>query len=122
MPTYTWGCGVCQAQLAQFLPMREYVDSPPSFMCCGEPMTRVLGPVHLAVVSEASYNDLRASDGTDISSRAKHRDYMRRNQLTTIDDFALTWKRDERERRERLAGADPQRTQDIARAIQKLER
>lgn len=120
MPTYTWGCSCCTREVEQFLPLREYVDTPPTFMCCGEPMARVLVPVHVAYVSEASYEGLRAPDGADISSRAKHREYMRRNNLTTIDDFSETWKRDAQARRERLAGADPQRAHDVARAIEKL--
>jgi len=37
--------------------------------------------------NDRSYDGLRATDGTDISSRSKHREYMRLNNLTTMDDF-----------------------------------
>jgi hypothetical protein len=37
--------------------------------------------------NDRSYDGLRATDGTDISSRSKHREYMRVNGLTTMDDF-----------------------------------
>jgi hypothetical protein len=74
-----------------------------------------------ALASERHYDGLRAQDGTPIDTRAKHRAYMRANNLTTADDFAETWKRDARERAERLAGEDPQRRADVARAISELE-
>jgi hypothetical protein len=44
-----------------------------------------------ALISERHYDGMRATDGTDISTRAKHREYMRRNNLTTIDDFKQEW-------------------------------
>ncbi len=44
-----------------------------------------------ALISDRHYDGMRATDGTDISSRAKHREYMRRNDLTTIDDFKQEW-------------------------------
>ncbi|HET9554337.1 MAG TPA: hypothetical protein VFP50_15350 [Anaeromyxobacteraceae bacterium] len=40
---------------------------------------------------DSHYDGLRATDGTPIDSRAKHREYMRRNNLTTVDDFKETW-------------------------------
>jgi hypothetical protein len=52
------------------------------------------------IVGDRAYEGLRASDGTDIGSRKKHRDYMKRTGLTTADDFKQTWakKAEERER------------------------
>lgn len=44
-----------------------------------------------ALISDRHYDGMSATDGTDISSRAKHREYMRRNDLTTIDDFKQEW-------------------------------
>jgi len=120
MPTYTYRCVLCDDQLDHVMSMREYTDHPPSFFHCGNRMERVLAPVHLATVSERSYTDLRASDGTDISTRAKHREYMRRNNLTTVDDFRSTWKNQAVAREQLVNGADPQRVHDIARAIEKL--
>jgi hypothetical protein len=47
----------------------------------------------MLIITDTHYDGLRATDGTDISTRAKHRDYMRRNDLTTADDFSETWKK-----------------------------
>ena len=42
--------------------------------------------------SEAEiYGNLRADDGTDLSSRAKHREYMARKGLTLASDFKESW-------------------------------
>lgn len=38
-------------------------------------------------VGERQYENMRHTDGTDISSRKKHRAFMRERNLTTIDDF-----------------------------------
>jgi hypothetical protein len=40
---------------------------------------------------DRNYDGLKATDGTDISSRTKHREYMKRNGLTMMDDFKETW-------------------------------
>jgi len=42
-------------------------------------------------VSDAHYAGLRAPDGTDISSRAKHRTYMKDHDVTLASDFTNTW-------------------------------
>lgn len=73
-------------------------------------------PLLDALVNDRHYEGLKATDGTDISSRAKHRAYMREHNLTTIDDFTETWKQQARERERALAGDDPTRAADIAHA------
>jgi hypothetical protein len=45
-----------------------------------------------ALISDRHYDGMQATDGADISTRAKHREYMRRHSLTTIDDFTGHWK------------------------------
>jgi hypothetical protein len=45
-----------------------------------------------ALAGDRHYDGMRATDGTDISTRTKHRDYMKRNGLTMTDDFKQTWK------------------------------
>ena len=40
-------------------------------------------------VSDAHYDGLVATDGTDIGTRKKHREYMKQNNLTTMDDLFL---------------------------------
>lgn len=74
-----------------------------------------------ALWGDRHYDGLQASDGTDISSRSKQRDYMKLNNLTTADDFKTTWA-DAREKRERLfkeGGTFSKR--DIERAITQLQ-
>lgn len=66
---------------------------------------------------EEVYGHVQATDGTDLSTRARHRNYMRDNNLTVASDFTKTWERsavemkkvvtpgsghDSRERREQL--------------------
>lgn len=41
--------------------------------------------------NDREYEGLRATDGTDISSRTKQREYMKRHGLTTADDFSSSW-------------------------------
>jgi hypothetical protein len=64
------------------------------------------------IMVDRFYENTKATDGTDIGSRAKHREYMKRNNLTTIDDFSDEWRSrrkaeversDQRERRDILA-------------------
>lgn len=47
---------------------------------------------------ELIYGKLRATDGTDLSSRAKHREYMARNNLTLASDFRESWSAESIER------------------------
>lgn len=51
-----------------------------------------------ALAGDRHYDGLRASDGRDISSRSKHRAYMREKGLTTADDFKDTWAKAQKER------------------------
>ena len=76
-----------------------------------------------ALAGDRHYDGLVAPDGTDISSRTKHREYMRANGLTTADDFKDTWARAERQRdayRTKGIGGAVSRD-DIGRAIYQLE-
>jgi hypothetical protein len=44
-----------------------------------------------ALAGDRHYENLQAPDGTDISSRTKHRQYMKANNLTIADDYKGTW-------------------------------
>lgn len=59
-------------------------------------------------------------DGTVVDSKKKHREYMKRHNLTTVDDFAGVWRKKAEERaawyRE---GRDPSRREDVRRALEK---
>jgi putative FmdB family regulatory protein len=125
MPTYAFRCEVCGAVDEVLLPISEYVRNPPAFFHCSARMERFINcvpglAVHNALAGDRIYDGLRASDGSDISTRSKHRRYMKENNLTTIDDFSGTWKREAQERANRLQGVDKGRAQDIANAIEKL--
>lgn len=125
MPTYAFRCPTCGTQLEHISSIRDYVEARPTFVHCGEQMERFFEfapglAVNNALAGDRHYEGLRASDGSDISSRTKHREYMKAKGLTTIDDYSETWKRDARERAERLAGVDPQRKQDVVNAVHKL--
>lgn len=73
---------------------------------------------------DRSYTDMRSLDGEDISTRSKHREYMRRHNLTTIDDYRNHWKEAEQRRdayrQHGIGGAT--RREDVARAIDQLQR
>jgi hypothetical protein len=74
-----------------------------------------------ALWGDSSYRDLRATDGTPIDTRTKHREYMKQHGLTTIDDYTQHFAKAERERdAHRTYAPDPQRKLDIARAMEKL--
>ena len=88
------------------------------------PDNRPIGNTDRYLWSDAHYDGLKATDGTDISSRKAHRAYMKANNLTTLDDYQGKWKA-EREKRdayftEGKGGAT--RKEDVARAIAQLER
>jgi hypothetical protein len=69
------------------------------------------------------YDGLRADDGTDISSRTRHRDYMRENGLTTMDDFKEEWAKARQQRDEYFTGKRGTiKRSDIERAIHQLEK
>ena len=74
-----------------------------------------------ALWGDRSYDGLRATDGTDISTRTKQRAYMKANGLATADDFKDTWAK-AREQRERLYTQGGTFTKaDIERAIHQVQ-
>lgn len=76
-----------------------------------------------ALWNDRHYDNMKATDGTDISSRAKHREYMKRNGLTTADDFKGEWSKAEQQReayfKHGKGGAVSR--DDVGRAIHQLE-
>jgi putative FmdB family regulatory protein len=124
MPTYSFRCESCGSNLEHRSSIADYVRMPPTFVHCGQRMERYFtvapGAAIGHVFNDRHYQDLKATDGTDISSRAKHQAYMKAKGLTTVDDYKETWKRDAQERTQRLAGVDSSRAQDVAEAVRKL--
>jgi hypothetical protein len=74
-----------------------------------------------ALWGDRHYEGLRATDGTDISSRTKHREYMKANNLAMADDFNNTWAKAQEQRdRYHQQGGSIKRS-DIERAMYQLQ-
>jgi hypothetical protein len=70
------------------------------------------------------WNDRSYQDMADprFASRSQHREYMKRNGLTTADDFTNTWQAAAKDRERSMQGVDPSRKRDIAAALEKARR
>lgn len=87
-----------------------------------EPARRANAQDHLGGLwGDRHYDGMRASDGEDISSRKKHREYMKRHGVTTSDDFKDTWARARQQRDEYYTRGGTVRRQDIVASIEKLQ-
>jgi len=73
-----------------------------------------------ALWGDRHYDGLQATDGTDISSRTKHREYMRRNGLTTVDDYKETWAKAQKERESYYTQGGSIKRSDIERAMHQV--
>lgn len=94
--------------------MREITAAPPRLSKKG-------AANHLGSLwGDRHYDGLRATDGSDISSRKKHRDYMRKMGYTTADDYKTSWAKAKREREHYMQNGGSVRRQDIAAAIERL--
>jgi putative FmdB family regulatory protein len=127
MPTYDYRCPKCDERLELFRSLSDYLHNPNPVFHCGAPMERVITvapglAMHNPLASDRAYEGLRTLDGVDVSSRTKHRQYMKERGLTTADDYRDEWKRAGECRARALAGEDPTRRDDLARSIAKLER
>jgi len=74
-----------------------------------------------ALWGDRSYEGMVAPDGTDISSRTKHREYMKSKGLTTMDDFQNTWAKAKVERENYMQNGGSFKRADIERAIHHLQ-
>lgn len=68
------------------------------------------------------WNDRAYQDANDprFSSRTQHREFMKANGLTTVDDFKETWRNAEKRRVESRAGIDPTRRRVIEESFRKV--
>ena len=75
------------------------------------------------VVGDRHYEGLRSprGDQADISTRTKHREYMKQHGLATADDFKETWAKAAEKRKDFFAGKDPSRVNDVVRAVDKVQ-
>ena len=70
---------------------------------------------------DRSYDGMVAPDGTDISSRTKHREYMKAKGLTTMDDFKDSWAQAKESRERYYQQGGSFKRADIERAIHQLQ-
>lgn len=77
----------------------------------------------LQIMTDGYYDGLRATDGTDIGSRRKHREYMKANNLALADDYKETWSKAQREREKAATGQHDKknRRESIERTIYDLK-
>lgn len=76
-----------------------------------------------ALWSDRHYDGLTTTDGVDISSRTKHREYMKQHGLATYDDFTQTFDRARKERDAYMSGERGSVNRaDIERSIHRLMR
>jgi hypothetical protein len=76
------------------------------------------------LAGDRHYEGLGATDGTNVGSRTKHREYMKSNNLALTSDFKNTWAQAAQERQTLRAGeSSNERKRDVRevfqRAIQK---
>ena len=127
MPTYTFRCPVCGLTTDVIASIRDY--SRPDWRkprCHEQDMERFFtapDPIRAldCFVSDAIYAGLVTLDGVDVSTREKHRAYMKERGLTTMDDFKETWVRDAQARAEIREGIDPRRRDDVHEAIERIK-
>lgn len=124
MPTYDYKCPVCQREESVMQSIRSYCASPIRPKCHGE-MERKLSVVpgtasSNALAGDRHYDGLRASDGADISSRTKHRNYMNSKGLALASDFTQTWTQAYKERLKLRKGETlPERKRDVAEVVER---
>lgn len=103
MPTYDYRCAICGRQDSRVQSMREYSTAPIRPDCHGT-MERHLSVVPAmsglanALAGDRHYEGMRGPNGEDVSSRTKHREFMARTGLTTVDDFQSTFANMEKDR------------------------
>ena len=91
MPTYDYQCSKCGTTQSVFQTIREYISSPVRPECCG-PVERKLSVVPgmalcNALANDRHYEGMIGPNGEDISSRSKHREFLKQSGLTTVDDY-----------------------------------
>lgn len=94
----------------------EMIEVTPDFV----PPPRESAKNRGALWNDRHYDGVKATDGTDISTRKKHRDYMKRNNLATVDDFSQTWAKSQKERESYYTQGGSIKRSDIERAMYQI--
>jgi hypothetical protein len=128
MPVYHFRCDLCGGVDEVSRSIGEHLRSPRPYFCCGQQADRYFPPgprvnAQDNVVGDYHYTGLKATDGTPIDTRAKHREYMYRHGLTTADDYTETWAKAQkaREAYRRGEGGGAITRDDIARAFARAQ-
>lgn len=104
MPTYAYRCPVCDHVEDVVQSISSYCTDPRVPTCAEHPevimqrsfsVNTEFSGLANALAGDRHYDGMQASDGTDISTRTKHREYMKRTGLTTASDYTETWKAQE---------------------------
>jgi hypothetical protein len=76
--------------------------------------------VHLQ--TDAGFDNMRAGDGTDLTSRSKWKRYMRENNLTLSADWKETWAKNQAKREKLVTGQadDPRRRETVRRVVYEM--
>lgn len=83
--------------------------------------------VNAPILSGRFYENTRATDGTDIGSRKRHREYQKQHGLTMASDYTKTWEKQNEQRaalRRGERGALPSKTrrEAIARKLYQIDK
>lgn len=70
----------------------------------------------LQIVTDGHYDGLRATDGTPIDTRRRHREYMQANNLSLVSDWTNYWAKAKQERAQAFDKQRSQRIEAIKRA------
>jgi putative FmdB family regulatory protein len=130
VPTYDYKCSVCGHEESVIQTISQYVRYPKRPCCVhgGEivVMDRKLSVnpafsgVANALAGDRHYDGLRATDGSPIDSRTKHRQYMKDRGLTMASDFTETWKSAAKEREVIRSGASTtDRLKDVRETVER---
>lgn len=79
--------------------------------------------VRTQISVDRNYEGLKATDGTDIGSRRRWREYAKQNGLTHVSDFTDHWKKkaEERDRMRRGDWGQAERREAVAAAMRKVD-
>jgi putative FmdB family regulatory protein len=115
MPTYDYRCSVCGHEESVIQTISQYIREPKRPCCVhgGEicvmerklSVNPAMSGLANALAGDRHYDGLRATDGTPIDTRSKHRAYMKANGLAMADDFKQTWADAAKEREKIRSGA-----------------
>ena len=126
MPTYAYKCSFCECEDERLQSIRAYTEAPDIPYCPQHgPMQRKLtinpafSGLANALAGDRHYDGMRTIDGVDISSRSKHREYMKRTGLTSTSDYTETWKKqaDERAKFQKGEFVDKELRTEIAKEV-----